>query len=110
MNSQDYIGNGEKFEPWSRRGFLEIQALDFLIGKPWDDVALGFVHGLRPSVIRAVHDGAQADSMAWRVTVWLGDDNRIASISQEVEVGLPVDIAHGGALRKATIGRERSVV
>ena len=72
-------------------GFTCIPVLAFLNGKPWDNMALNYVHALRPNYIRVVehHGGITADAYSWRVTVWLQPDNRtIGRIEQEVEVGL----------------------
>lgn len=104
-----YVGHtdgcdGDKFEPWGRRGFQDIQHLRFLTGRPWDDVALAWVHSLRPSRIRVLRweDGQQLDSVGWRVTVTLDEHDRIMGISQEAEVGLFEGCAHGRALQVAT--------
>jgi len=106
--SSDYIGNpvdcrqGQKFDAWNRRGYTCIEVLPFLKNKPWDEVALGFVHSLRPTQLRVVQDGIQLDSQTWRVTVWLKSDKKtIKRIEQEVEVGLPDECANGAALEEA---------
>lgn len=107
---EDYIGQpvnirqGQPFKPWSRRGYTSIKPLPQLHGKPWDEIALGYVHALRPSQLRVIADGmgAQADAQRWRVTVWLENDAKtISSIDQEVEIGLPDQCAHGAALKDA---------
>lgn len=107
MKADDYRGQpvnicqGRMFEPWSRRGFLSIEPLAFLHGKPWNDIALAYVHALRPTRVRVVQDSAQMNSERWRVTVWLEKDGvTINSISQEVEVGLPDNIRNGSELRQ----------
>lgn len=106
MKASDYLGRpvsfrtGRAFEPFPRRGFICLDVLPELTGKPWDDYALGAVHSLRPSWIRIipVSGGIQLDSQEWRVTVWLNEDGTIASMEQEVVVGLPDDCKHGGDL------------
>ena len=80
------------YEPPSRRGYMSLDVLPQLIGTPWNAGALNLVHALRPSAIRVVdraRGGITLDSRAWRVTVYLGPDDRtIRAILQEVEVGL----------------------
>lgn len=104
LKPEDYTGSpngrqGRKYEPPDRRGYTVINVLNFLKGRPWDDVALAYVHALRPSHIRVVIDGTQLDSQPWRVTVYL-DDNKIRAIHQEVEVGLPDGCKNGGGLNE----------
>lgn len=90
---------GSDYVPFTRRSSTTIQPLQFLHGKPWDDVALGYVHGLRPSRVRVVDGGIQLDAQEWRVTVWLKEDSKtIESIDQEVQVGLPEGVRHGADL------------
>lgn len=81
--------------------WTSVDVLPFLIGKPWDNVALAFVHGLRPSSIRVTQDSVTLDSRVWRVTVYVDSNNIIEKIRQEVEVGLPDGVEHAGALRDA---------
>ena len=86
---------------FAARSSMTIEVLELLRGKPWDDLALALVHGLRPSAIRVSKGATTLDSWTWRVTVIVDKDNIIESISQEVEVGLPEGVAHGQALRHA---------
>ncbi|MES2367179.1 MAG: hypothetical protein V4563_14980 [Pseudomonadota bacterium] len=108
----DYMGNpngrqGRAFQPLNRRGYTVIDVLQFLNGKPWDAVALAYVHALRPSHLRVVTTGIQLDAQTWRVTVWLNPDGKtIKHIEQEVEVGLPEGIEHGENLRRTLEGKE----
>jgi hypothetical protein len=108
LKPNDYIGKpknsrqGQPFAPWDRRGYTVIEVLPKLKGKPWDEVALGYVHALRPSQLRVVQDGIQLDAETWRVTVWLKKDGlTISRIEQEVEVGLPDKCPHGAGLDAA---------
>jgi hypothetical protein len=72
-----------------RIGYTGIEVLPELKGKLWNNAALCFVHGLRPSAIRVTQGKCTADMMAWRVTVFVEADNRtIFRIEQEVDVGL----------------------
>lgn len=80
------------YEPPSHRGYMSVDVLPQLIGTPWNAAALNLVHSLRPSALRVVdtkRGGITLDSRTWRVTVYLGPDDRtIRRIEQEVEVGL----------------------
>lgn len=89
------------FQPWGNYGHTSIEVLQFLYGKPWDDVALGFAHAVRPTRIRVIEDGCtQLDSQTWRLTVYLDENKLIKRISQEVQVGLPEGCEHGAALNR----------
>lgn len=35
---------GQPFKPWDRRGYTVIEVLPMLRDKPWDEVALAYVH------------------------------------------------------------------
>lgn len=84
-----------------RRGYTSLNVLSFLKGKKWDEVALAYVHSLRPSSIRVSKDEITLDARCWRVTVMVDENDIIKEISQEVEVGLPEGVAHGHALDHA---------
>ncbi len=90
---------GETYEPFDCTSFTCIEVLPFLRGKPWDWIALAYVHALRPSTIRVTDGGLKANARLWRVTVYLKEGTRlIDSIEQEVEVGLPEGISNGHGL------------
>ena len=72
-------------------GYTDISVLEFLWGQPWNNLALNYVMGLRPSAIRVVDysGGVTLDCCRNRITVFLEKDNRtIREIEQEVEVNL----------------------
>lgn len=95
-HANDYIhNNGSQFEAFDSVGFTSIRVLEFLHGKLWDDIALGYVHALRPSTVRISHGAIKCDARTWRVTVYIDDNDRIEYIEQEVEVGLPHGIDDG---------------
>ena len=78
-------------------GCINIEVRHFLKGRVWNNLALAWVHSLRPSTIRA--GGEQTtDSRLHRVSVELDDKGVILRIIQEVEV------AHctGSDLRRLT--------
>lgn len=102
LASKDYYTPHMKvFDRFNRTSYTSIEVLPILKGKPWDDVALGYCHALRPSSIRVTEGGTKCDARTWRVTVFIDDKNIINKITQEVEVGLPKGVAHGHALRLA---------
>ncbi len=58
MTPNEYIhGQGKPFERMPRIGRLCINVLPELYGKPWDEVALGYIHALRPSTLRIRRNG-----------------------------------------------------
>lgn len=83
------------------RGYLSVEVLPYLKGRKWDEVALAYVHSVRPSSIRVTTGACTADSYRWRVTVIVDEKDVIKEITQEVEVWLPEGITHGQALRDA---------
>jgi hypothetical protein len=86
------------------QGGVTIQPLVFLHGRKWDEIALGYIHALRPSHLRVVEGGVQCDSQMWRVTVFLENDGEtIREIEQEVSVGLPEGIQDGYEMRCALL-------
>jgi len=82
-------------------GYTDIEVLPFLKGKKWDEIAVGYVHGVRPDTIRVTTGMCKANAHPWRVTVIVDDENTILKITQEVEVALPSGVAHGEALGDA---------
>lgn len=87
-----------------RYGYTSIRkTLPFLKGRPWDEVALAYVSGLRPSCIRVIkhNSGMHCDARVWRVTVHLGKRGKISEIEQEVAVWLPDGVQNGWALQHA---------
>jgi len=110
LTPDDYRGTpinsrqGRPFEKWNSTGFITIQPLPQLHGKPWNELALGLVHALRPTQLRVIgaNEGCQLDGQQWRVTVHLKEDDiTIDTIDQEVTIGLPKGVAHGEAFRAA---------
>jgi hypothetical protein len=100
---KNYIGPlGEEYVLESEHiGFQCIPVLEFLKGKKWDEVALAYVHALRPSTIRVPKNEIKANAKPWRVTVILNEYDFIERIEQEVEVWLPDGVEHGQALQCA---------
>jgi len=50
-----------------------IKVLQFLYGLPWNNLALNYVHSLRPSCIRVTEDCVTCDAYNWRVTVYINN-------------------------------------
>lgn len=93
---------GKRFEIEYKEGEFEghswtsIPVLEFLRGKPWNNLALCYVTGLRPDCIR-VSTGCQTlDAWPNRVSVLLEDDGRtIHGIEMEVQVMLVPGVENG---------------
>jgi len=97
MHDTDYIG---KYEV--PMGYTSIDVLPFLTGKPYDNLAWNWILALRPSCVRECRDGwVTLDACSNRVTIYIGKDNLIERISQEVSVGL-IGVHHGHDLEMAT--------
>lgn len=75
--------------------WTSIEILPFLIGRKWDEIALAYVHAVRPTYIRVVRSSQTLDAREGRVTVNVDKDDIITNIEQEVQVALPEGIAHG---------------
>ncbi len=90
---------GEFNLEFPRRSYTVLDCLPFLTREPFNALALAYIWSLRPSIVRVIEEGGETkcDACPWRVTVYLTGD-KIESISQEVEVGLPDGIKHGGEL------------
>lgn len=97
------VSQGQAFRKWPVTGFQSISVLPFLVGKPWNEVALGYVHALRPSHVRVTTGMVQLDAMVWRVTVLIDDSKTIKNITQEVEIGLPDGVSNGMAMNEALL-------
>jgi hypothetical protein len=71
------------------RAWTVIPVLEFLNGKPWNNLALNALVALRPSAIRVTTGGVTCDCWTWRATVFLDekDGRTIRRIEQEVDVG-----------------------
>ena len=98
---------GIDYTPESERSSYQcLKVLKFLYGRKWDEVAMAYVHSLRPSYIRVVGGEVQeqtCDGCTWRVTVYITPEYIIRYIEQEVEVWLPEGVAHGQALKNALV-------
>lgn len=74
---------------WPRaHGWMTLDVLPELVGRPWNNAAANFLVCLRPSAVRVTYGSVTLDSYNWRVTVYLNQNGTIRRITQEVEVGL----------------------
>jgi hypothetical protein len=87
-----------QFKYFTKYGYTSIDCLEFLKGQPYDELAMGYVQSLRPSMVRICKDRATLDMRQWRVTIWLDEKSNIKRIEQEVHVGLPDGIANAHEL------------
>jgi hypothetical protein len=81
-------------------GYVVIEVLPFLKGRPWDEVALAFVTTLHPASIRVTEGTIKLDARVDRVTVYVDKENVIQGIEQECLVWLPESVEDGDALEK----------
>lgn len=105
-DAERYIGgHGTPYDHGWPVGHTTINVLQFLYGLPFDNLVMAYVHALRPSMIRASRGEVTTDSFPWRVTILLTQDDKVWSISQEVEVayasGFDVSEALKAAKKKA---------
>ena len=111
MRGPDYYHDrqGKSYAGHEQHGFTRLAVLTFLVGDPWDEIALAYLRSVRPSYIRVLktYDEQTNDHIPWRVTVEVNKENEILSIDQEVEVGLPAGIDNGYRLDRALAYRKR---
>ena len=83
-----FRGNGDHVEKPKCQCNTTIDVLPQLWGMPWNNLALNYIHTLRPSFIRVSMGMWQSDAVPWRVSVCLEKDNKtIKKITQEVVIG-----------------------
>ena len=95
---------GKPYIPPEEKVWCVIRVLEFLNGRPWNQLALNFVHSLRPVMIRVVRGATTLDAITWRVTVHVDLQGEIDFIEQEVEAG-GVGANNGADLRAQLDGR-----
>jgi len=79
--------NGTVFKP-NGGGYLPMEVLPELTGIPFNNLALGFIQGLRPSDLRVAFNGRVClDAFKDRVTVYLDDNKKISKIVKEMDIG-----------------------
>lgn len=66
-----------------------IPVLEFLNGRPWNNMAFNILKAVRPSCIEIINlgDCETLDCMNWRVRVYLNKSGSISNITQEVSCG-----------------------
>lgn len=104
MQSPDifYGDNYNKVEMGKSYSFTSFQILEFLTGKPWDEVALACCTAFNPSYIRVTDGLVNLDGRVGRITVLIDENTKlIKKITQEVRVELPEKIRSGSALMYA---------
>lgn len=70
------------------RGYTSVKILEFLTGKPWNNLALNYVLGFSPNMIRVVSGMERCDAVPGRITVRLDSEDKIREIEMECRVGL----------------------
>lgn len=82
-----YIGScGRRYEEPKCTGMTSVDCLQFLWGRQISRLTMGYIHALRPSMIRICRGEITCDSVPWRVTIYLDDHDTIYKIDQEAEV------------------------
>lgn len=71
-----------------RTGYYVLPILPFLVGQPWDELALCLVESVKPACIRVTYGEEKTDAYTGRVTVTVDKNDIIRAIKQEVSVGL----------------------
>lgn len=86
-------------------GMTVIRVLEFLQGLPFDNLAIAYIHALRPSSIRATFGETTTDVVSWRVTVYLQEPpdwnsvmNRPTPLIDHIEQEVAVRFACGADL------------
>ena len=102
LKAKDYYSHHRvEYDKPNVIGFLSLDVLPYLIGHKWDEVALGYVHSLRPSCIRVGDGMFTCDGILHRVSITVDENEVITRLTQEVEVGLPKGIYSGKQMRNA---------
>jgi hypothetical protein len=87
-DAERYRGKqGVAYEEPACLGYTSIEVLPFLWGQPLNDLAMAYVHALRPSRVCVSQGVVTTDCCCWRVTVFVDEGDRISKITQEVQVG-----------------------
>ena len=76
---KDYYGSHmTPFERFNLVGGCDpMRILPELMGRPWDDIALGFCHAFNPTSIRVTTGDVKCDSRLGRITVYITEQNII---------------------------------
>lgn len=89
-----------EFKPNSAMGATTINVLGFLKGLPLDNLAMSYIHALRPSRVEVIRGEEKCVGWPWLVRVYLDADDRITSIKQQVEVAFASGYAIDNELRR----------
>lgn len=90
------------FKPNSSTGITKINVLGFLKGFPVDNLAISYVHALRPSQVQVIKPNEEEKTIgrAWRVKIRVNDAGLIDRIEQEVEVAFASGYTIDSELRR----------
>jgi|1185.fasta_scaffold509259_2 hypothetical protein len=89
--AKDYFSSHMiNFEPFKCSGGCDpIEIVPQLVGRVWDDLALGILHAFNPTSIRVTRGVLKMDGRIGRITVFVTDTGTIERVEQEVEIGIP---------------------
>ncbi len=98
---EDYItDHAEAVNKPSRVGYISVPIAEFLVGRPWNEEALQYMHCFQPSAIRVSDGWLTCDGYSRRITVITDPDTKlITKITQEVTVPLLPDQRWGADVR-----------
>ncbi len=87
---REAVPNMQDFDP-KRESYCYtvIPVLEFLNGRPWNNMALNIIESVRPTAIEVVkpNGAVTLDCYSWRVRVYLDEKQLIERIEQEVQCG-----------------------
>lgn len=100
INVEEYYGPGCKVPPkFSYHSYTSIEIADILKNRKLDDTIFAYLSSFRPSYIRIIpfNKTQHCDSIPWRITIYLNEDETIETIKQEVCLELPDGIINGAS-------------
>lgn len=88
------------FPSSSRTGSTTINVLGFLKGLPLDNLAMSYIHALRPSRVEVIRGEEKCVGWSWLVRVYLDSNDLITHINQQVEVAFASGYTIDNELRR----------
>ena len=88
------------FQPHSATGSTTINVLGFLKGLPLDNLAMSYLHALRPSRVEVIRGEEKCVTQPWQVRVYLDENDRITNIKQQVDVAFASGYTIDNELRR----------
>lgn len=89
-----------EFNPAVAMGTTHINVLGFLKGLPLDNLAMSYLHALRPSRVEVIRGEEKCVGWPWLVRVYLDENDRIDHIKQQVDVAFASGYTIDNELRR----------